>query len=69
MTKDEVIRHFGSVSATARALGIRQPSVTNWGEYPPADRQLQIQVLTGGKLRAEDFAIDSIIGIKKVNQG
>jgi DNA-binding transcriptional regulator YdaS (Cro superfamily) len=69
MTKDEVIRHFGSVSATARALGIRQPSVTNWGKFPPADRQLQIQLVTGGKLRAEDGAIDSMLGIKKVNQG
>lgn len=64
MTKDEAIKHFGSVSATARALNIKQPSVTNWGEFPPADRQMQIQLVTGGQLRAEPWALDQFLGIK-----
>lgn len=37
----------------AEALGMSQGSVSLWGEYPPPLRQLQIEALTGGKLRAE----------------
>lgn len=44
---------LGSQVALAVALGISQSSVAQWGDYPPALRQLQIEALTGGKLRAE----------------
>lgn len=53
MTKDQVIAHYGGVTAVAKALGLSQPSVTNWGEYPPELRQLQIEAVTEGKLKAE----------------
>lgn len=53
MTKNQAIEHFGTQVALAKALGIEQPSVAGWGEYPPALRQLQIEKVTGGKLRAE----------------
>jgi transcriptional repressor of cell division inhibition gene dicB len=51
-TKD-VINHFGSQAAVARALGIAQPSVANWPDEPPPLRQLQIERLTAGRLRAD----------------
>jgi transcriptional repressor of cell division inhibition gene dicB len=51
-TKD-VIAHFGSQAAVARALGIAQPSVATWPEEPPPLRQLQLERLTSGKLRAD----------------
>lgn len=53
MTKDEAIKFFGTQEKLAKALGIAQPSVATWGEHPPALRQLQIERLTWGKLRAE----------------
>jgi len=52
MTKDELIHHFGSQSAVAAALGIKQPSVSTWSDPLPELRQLEIERLTGGKLRA-----------------
>ena len=52
MTKTEVLEHFGGVVATARALGIAQPSVSNWSEELPELRQLELEHLTGGALRA-----------------
>ena len=52
LTKD-AIDHFGSQTALAEALGIRQASVAGWGKTVPPLRQLQIQVLTNGKLRAD----------------
>jgi predicted XRE-type DNA-binding protein len=52
MTKDEVVKHFGSQAAVATALGIRQPSVAEWSDPLPELRQLEIERLTEGKLRA-----------------
>lgn len=52
MTKDEVIAHFGSQAAAAEALGIKQPSVANWGDPLPELRQLELERLTKGALRA-----------------
>ena len=48
-----VIEHFGTQVAVGQALGINQSSVAEWGKYPPDLRQLQIEFLTGGKLKAE----------------
>lgn len=53
MRKEEAIRFYGSQSALARALGIAQASVAGWGEYPPGGRQLQIEKVTKGELKAE----------------
>lgn len=53
MKTTDVIEHFGSQYAVARALGIKQPSVANWKDEPPALRQLQIEAVTGGALRAD----------------
>jgi hypothetical protein len=53
MTKTEVLAFFdNSPTAVARFLGISQPSVTNWPEELPILRQLELERLTGGKLRA-----------------
>lgn len=53
MTKDEAIKALGGTqSSLAAALGITQGSVALWGQRPPALRQLQIEALTAGALRA-----------------
>ena len=52
LTKD-AIAHFGTLKALADALGIKSPSVCNWGDTVPPLRQLQLQQLTLGKLRAD----------------
>lgn len=64
MRTEDVIKYFGSQSETARRLGIKQPSVAAWEEFPPSDRQLQIQIITGGQLRAEPDAVDKFLGVK-----
>ena len=50
----DVIEYFGSQAELARALSIKPPSIAGWGEIVPPLRQLQIEALTGGKLRADD---------------
>mgnify|MGYP000868803193 CR=1 FL=1 len=52
MTYDELIGHFGSQAAAARALGVKQPSVWAWRNGIPYLRQLDIEQKTGGALKA-----------------
>ncbi len=54
MKFDELIAHFGSQVAAADALGVTQPTLSNWktrGRIPHL-QQLRIEHHTGGKLRA-----------------
>lgn len=53
MKKSDVLSYFGSVDKTAKALGITHVAVSRWGETIPQGRAYQIEVLTGGKLKAE----------------
>ena len=51
-TKD-AIKWFGTTKRLADALEIQAPAVYQWKKFPPALRQLQIQHLTEGALKAE----------------
>lgn len=52
MTKQEALAFYeGNQSALARALGIDQSTVNQWKRVP-LHRQLQLEALTGGKLKA-----------------
>lgn len=53
MTTREAIQFYGTQRELATALGISQSTVAEWGEFPPALRQLQLQQVTRSKLRAE----------------
>jgi hypothetical protein len=54
MTYADLIKHFGSQGAAARALGLSQPSVCDWQEKGiPLPRQAQYEIITDGALKAE----------------
>lgn len=55
MQPNQVVEHFGGIRATARALKIAAPSVSNWIKRGavPALRQYQLEHLTNGKLKME----------------
>lgn len=53
MDMKQVVTYFGSQAAAARALGIRQASVSEWTRRVPPLRQLQIERITQGRLRAD----------------
>ena len=59
MTYDQLINHFGTQVAVAAALGIKQPSVSEWKKEIPPLRQMQIQLITGGALRADCVVFES----------
>ena len=53
MTYADLIAHFGSQAAAARALELSQPSVYGWKDSSiPYDRQCQIEITTDGALKA-----------------
>lgn len=54
MNFNQVIEHFGSQVAAADAIGVTQPTLSNWkkrGSIPQL-QQLRIQHITKGKLKA-----------------
>lgn len=51
MTKTQAIKHFGSVSALAKTLGVTYEAVRQW-EVVPELRQYQIERITKGALKA-----------------
>lgn len=58
MTYDDVIKHFGTQTKAADALGLSQPSVSEWQQRGiPFLRQLHIEKLTKGKLKADTKAV------------
>lgn len=57
MTTQEAAHYFGSRVKLAAALGITPAAITFWGERPPITRQYQIEVLSGGALKAEKKSV------------
>jgi predicted GIY-YIG superfamily endonuclease len=54
MTPRQVIKHFGSIQAAARSLGITTQAIYNWqkANRVPPRTQAWIQLETGGALKA-----------------
>lgn len=53
MTKSQAIKHFGSTSALAKALGTTYEAIRQWGDEVPDLRQYQIEVISLGALKAD----------------
>lgn len=53
MKKTDVIKHFGGVVETAKALGIKSQSVSGWPEDVPELRAFQIEKITNGELKVD----------------
>ena len=55
MTYEELIAHYGTPAAAAAARDIDRQRVHGWKcrDRIPTDDQIEYEVLTGGKLRAD----------------
>lgn len=62
MTTQEVIDYYGDQGSAANALGIYSSAISQWGDEPPALRQLQLERMTKGALIAsKDCLIKSAL--------
>lgn len=48
----DAIDHFGGANKLAQALGCKPQAISQWSDLVPQGRAYQIEVLTGGKLKA-----------------
>lgn len=53
MKTKEAIEYFDGIKPLADALGIWPHNISRWGEYPPMERQYELEVKTKGNLKAE----------------
>lgn len=53
MKTADVVAHFGGIAPLAKALGVKTQAISQWKEKVPELRSYQIEVLTGGKLKAD----------------
>ncbi len=53
MKKADAISYFNSAAALAKALKISEAAISQWGQNVPQGRAYQIEVLTGGALKAD----------------
>jgi len=53
MTYQDAVSYFQTASRMARALGVSTPSVMEWKAGIPEVRQYQIELATGGQLKAD----------------
>lgn len=65
MKTSEAITHYGSGVALTAALRLSAGAVSQWGEYPPNARQLQLERITLGALKAEPHCMDELLGLAK----
>lgn len=53
MTLKEVLDFYGGVRNLAKELGVSTQVIYTWVDRPPMSRQYEIEVRTGGKLKAD----------------
>ncbi|WP_429077134.1 Cro/CI family transcriptional regulator [Aeromonas veronii] len=52
MKKQDAIDHFGGVTQLANVLGCSSQAVSQWRDTIPKGRAYQLELLTGGQLKA-----------------
>ena len=56
MTYDDLRKTLGTQVEIAEALGMKQPTISQWRKKGiPIERQWQIQLVTGGRLQADSL--------------
>ena len=64
MKTSDVVQFFGTQCKAAEALGMAQSSIASWGDSPPDARQLLVERVTNGQLKADPGCFERVIGLK-----
>lgn len=54
MKKDDAVKFFGNKVKLASVVGLTPASITGWGENIPVAWAYRLEVITNGKLKAND---------------
>lgn len=65
MKTKTAIEYAGSATALADLLDITPSAITQWGEEVPPARQMQLQRLSKGKLKADPDCLDRLLEPKR----
>jgi DNA-binding transcriptional regulator YdaS (Cro superfamily) len=65
MTTDDAIKFAGGATALALMLRITPSAISQWGLYPPDNRQVQLERMTRKQLKAEPGSFDRLLGFAK----
>lgn len=65
MKTTDAIVHFETATKLAGGIGVTVGAISQWGDYPPDRRQLQIERLTKGKLKAEPGCKERALGLSE----
>lgn len=61
MKTAQAIEYAGSSKALADLLGITPSAISQWGEEVPPARQMQLQQITRGRLRAAPDCLQRLL--------
>jgi len=61
----EAIKYAGGSLKLAQLLELTSGAISQWGEHPPENRQLQLERITLGALKAEPGCMDRVLGFKQ----
>jgi len=64
MKTQDAITHAGGSLKLSRLLGLSSGAISQWGDFPPDNRQLQLERITLGALKAEPGCMDRVLGFK-----
>lgn len=65
MRTQDAIAYAKNAKNLAELLDLTASSISQWGEFPPDARQLQIERVTLGALKAEPGCLDRVLKIEK----
>lgn len=65
MKTQQAIKHAGNAKALADLLGITPSAISQWGDEVPPGRQIQLEQLSDGKLKADADCMEKLIDPKK----
>ena len=65
MKTSEAIKYAGGSLKLAQLLELTSGAISQWGDFPPDNRQLQLERISLGAIKAEPGCMDRVLGFKQ----
>lgn len=64
----DAIKYAGNATSLAELIGVTPSAICQWGDVIPDNRQLQLERITLGALRADPGCMDRVLGMDKLSK-